>query len=229
MKRLLLCALALAGLPALAQAELPGQCVPGCAPKRACAPQSGPCLTPRQLCPQTCAPNQTGCTPQKRCLIKESLGRLHSSCPLKRPSCDTVKSCLPRLRTPGCLSRFKDGACRLITSPVKSACKSVCRLGRPTCSTDPCCGIDRIVIHTQPCCQPSPCGQVMIPRQPCVVPQTCCPQRTCQVTQQSGMMVVPTAASASNQQLEQRLTRLEAEVSSLVRQVERQNGLIQRR
>lgn len=217
MTRLVLSATLLACLPGVIQAEYPGLCVPGCAPKKACSPSPGSYLIPHQLCPQTCAP-QT-CTPQTcapqwgvrsgdlSCLMKKSpcplknacsLKGLKSSCKLKGLACDPFGQCLPQSGQSGCLTRARDGICRLIPGRVKSACRTVCRPQWLTRRNDPCCGIDRVVIHVAPSCQPTcqttgcqPFGcqqQMMVqqqrvvmmpPMQAVMVPQACGPGVTC--------------------------------------------------
>lgn len=250
MTRLLLSAAVLACLPGVIQAEFPGLCVPGSAVKRACSPTFGSRLTLKHLCPQTCAPHwdvrpdrlsclvkKLPCPPKSSCLTK-------SACPLKGQTCDTCQQCLPGQGRFGCLTRVRDGISRLISGRLKSACRSVCRPSRTSCGQDPCCDIDRVVIHVQPYCQPPACQQrvVMVPQmQTVMVPQNCgpaavyspaaCgPRPVCGVpSTNGGVLVIPGPAETSQDRLDERLRRLEAEVSSLASQVQSQNERIGRR
>ncbi|GEM_PF-2958895 len=249
MTRLLLSAAVLACVPGVIQAEFPGLCVPGSAAKRVCSPTFGSRLTLKQLCPPTCAPQwgvrseglsclirKMPCPPKSSCLTK-------SPCPLKGQTCDTCQQCLPGQGRFGCLTRARDGLRRLIPGRVKSVCGSVCRPSWSRCGKDPCCDIDRVVIHVQPYCQPSACQQrvVMVPQMqtmcgPAAVcsPTVCGPRPACGACSTNGGVLVipgpaPTPAATSQHQLDERLRRLEAEVSSLASQVRSQNERIGRR
>jgi hypothetical protein len=230
MTRLLLSAAVLACVPGVIQAEFPGLCVPGSSAKRVCSPFFGQRL--KQLCPPTCAPQwgvrreglscltkQSPCSPATSCPLK-------SPCPLKGQTCDPCQQGVPGQSRFGCLTRARDGLCRLIPRRVKSVCRSVCR---PSCGKDPCCDIDRVVIHFQPCCQPSVCQQRVV-TMPQV--QTCGSRPVCGVpSTHGGVLVVPDPApvETTQSQLDERLRRLEAEVSSLASQVQSQNERIGRR
>jgi len=71
----------------------------------------------------------------------------------------------------------------------------------------------------------------MVPQmQTVMVPQTCGPRPVCGVSSTNGaVLVIPSPTETSQSQLDERLRRLEAEVSSLASQVQNQNERIGRR